>query len=207
MTAYNLQFPLNDEDITKLQLGDLVYLSGTAFTCRSRLQKYIFDEGHSFPFSITDINLLIHVGPVIRKVNSRWKLISFMPTSSIRFEKWGPKAVREWNLKIIIGKTTMGSATAEAMAENKCIHVSPQAVCPNLWIDAIEIKDAYLRDELGSIEAPWILELIKLGPFIVDIDSKGNNYFEKLDTEILENKKKVYRELKISDDFKYTKLY
>ena len=31
----------------------------------------------------------IHVGPVIVKENGNWNMKSFMPTSSIRFEKWG----------------------------------------------------------------------------------------------------------------------
>ena len=45
MAEYHLTSPLKDEDVMKLKLGDTVYLSGNAFTCRSRLQKYIFDEG------------------------------------------------------------------------------------------------------------------------------------------------------------------
>ena len=207
MTRYNLEIPLKNTDIEKIKIGDLVYFSGQAFTCRSRLQKYIFDEKHKLPFSTKNKNLLIHVGPIIIKEDKGWKLVSFMPTSSIRFEKWGPKSVKEWGLKAIIGKTTMGESTIKAMKENKCIHASPLCVSPNLWLNSIKVKNVFLLDELGSIEASWHLELNKLGPFLVDIDCWGNSYFNKLDIILEENRKKVYTSLKIPDDFRYTKLY
>ena len=207
MAKYNLKIPLQDRDIEKVRIGDLVYFSGKAFTCRSRLQRYIFDEKHLLPFSTEDKNLLIHVGPIVRKKDNQWKLISFMPTSSIRFEKWGPKSVKEWGLKAIVGKTTMGEETIKAMKKNKCIHASPLCVSPNLWSDSINIRNVYLYKELGSIEAAWQLELNNLGPFIVDIDCHGNNYFDNLDKIVEKNRKKVYENLRIPEDFKYTKLY
>ena len=207
MAKYYLQVPLKEEDIKKIRIGDLVYFSGEAFTCRSRLHRYIFDEKNVLPFSTKEKNLLIHVGPVIIKENNKWKLVSFMPTSSIRFEKWGAKSIKEWGLKAIVGKTTMGEETAAAMKENICIHLTPQCVSPNLWIDSIEIEDVYLFDELGTIEAAWQFKLNNLGPFLVDMDSEGNNYFDSIDGVIEKNRKKVYRDLKIPEDFKYTKLY
>ena len=48
MAEYHLTSPLSEEDIRKLKIGDTVYISGNAFTCRSRLQRYIFDEAHWF---------------------------------------------------------------------------------------------------------------------------------------------------------------
>jgi len=130
-----------------------------------------------------------------------------MPTSSIRFEKWGAKSVSQWNLKMIVGKTTMGAETAAMMKEKKCVHVSPRSVSPNLWIDSIEVEDVYLYDELGRIEAAWFFRLHDLGPFIVDIDCAGNNYFDKLDGIIEERKQAALKELGIDDTFEFTKLY
>jgi len=207
MAEYHLTAPLKDEDVTKLKLGDIVYISGECFTCRSRLQKYIFDEGNTLPFDTTDRNILIHNGPIVVKENGKWRLVSFMPTSSIRFEKWGAKSVSEWNLKMIVGKTTMGDETAKMMKEKKCVHVSPRSVSPNLWIDSIEIEDVYLYDELGRIEAAWFFKLHDLGPFIVDIDTEGNNYFDRLDEDIAKRKEKALEKLGIDDSFEFTKLY
>ena len=207
MAEYHLTSPLKEEDIQRLKLGDTVYISGECFTCRSRLQKYIFDEKHILPFDTKDRNILIHNGPIVVKENGKWRLVSFMPTSSIRFEKWGAKSVDEWNLKMIVGKTTMGEKTAKMMKEKKCVHVSPRSVSPNLWIDSIEIQDVYLYDELGRIEAAWFFKLNDLGPFIVDIDCNGNNYFDRLDKDIEKRKNEAMRKLGIEEDFEFTKLY
>ena len=207
MAEYHLKSPLTDEDVCKLRLGDTVYISGECFTCRSRLQRYIFDENNDLPFDTKNRNVLIHNGPIVVKENGKWRLVSFMPTSSIRFEKWGAKSVDEWGLKMIVGKTTMGEKTAKMMKEKKCVHVSPRSVSPNLWIDSIEVQDVYLYDELGRIEAAWFFKLNGLGPFIVDIDTEGNNYFDRLDDQIRQKKDEALKKLGIPDDYEFTKLY
>ena len=207
MAEYHLTGPLTDADVEKLNVGDMVYISGEVFTCRSRLQKYIFDEKNTLPFSTEKRNILIHNGPIVIKEDGKWKLMSFMPTSSIRFEKWGAKSVEEWGLKMIVGKTTMGAKTAEMMKKKKCVHVSPRSVSPNLWIDSIEVQDVNLFQELGSIEAAWFFKVTELGPFIVDIDTKGNSLFDRLDETIAKNKENALKELGIDPDFEFTKLY
>ena len=207
MAEYHLTGPLTDSDVEQLKIGDTVYISGEAFTCRSRLQKYIFDEKNALPFSTENRNILIHNGPIVIKENGKWKLVSFMPTSSIRFEKWGAKSVDAWNLKMIVGKTTMGKETAEMMKRKKCVHVSPRSVSPNLWVDSIEVQDVHLYDELGRIEAAWFFKVKELGPFIVDIDTEGNNYFDRFDDAIQKRKEEALRELGINPDYRFTKLY
>jgi len=207
MALYNLNIPVTDDEVRTLRIGDMVSFSGSAWTCRSRLHRYIFDEGHRLPFSTENQNVLIHVGPIIVRENNAWRLVSFTPTSSIRFEKWGARSVEEWKLKAIVGKTTMGPATMAAMKRFGCVHLAPVGVTPELFVDRITVKDVYLFDELGSIEASWQLHLEKIGPFIVDIDTEGNNYFEQLDRVIDDNRKDAYKKLGIPEDFEYTKLY
>jgi tartrate/fumarate subfamily iron-sulfur-dependent hydro-lyase beta chain len=207
MADFHLTVPLEEDEIKKLTIGDMVFFSGPAWTCRSRLHRYVFDEGHPLPFSTRERNLLIHVGPVVLKEKGKWKLLSFTPTSSIRFEKWGPQSITEWSLKAIVGKTTMGKSSMEAMKAETCIHATPIGIIPNLYQDQIQIEDVYWLEELGSIEAAWILKLKDLGPFLVDIDSEGRNYFDELDSKIAVNRKKAYQRLEIPEDFEYTKLY
>jgi len=143
----------------------------------------------------------------MKKNAESWDVISYMPTSSIRFEKWGALSVDQWKLRLIVGKTTMGEKTRQMMQKKKCVHVSPQCVSPNLWIDSISVEDVKLFDELGSIEATWCLRLGKLGPFVVDIDCKGNELFKKVNREVDKNRIAAMRMLNIPEDFEYTKLY
>ena len=207
MATYYLKTPLSEQDVTQLKLGDVVYITGDAFTCRSRLHRWVLDENHPLPDAGKQRDLLIHVGPIVLREDGGFKLVSFMPTSSIRFEKWGAKSVDQWNLRMIVGKTTMGPQTEEMMRRKKCVHVSPRSVSPNLWIDSIEVEDVHLFKELGSIEAAWFFRLDRLGPFIVDIDTEGNNYFDQFDASIQANKEEALRQLGIDPDYSFTKLY
>jgi len=207
MAVHHLATPLSEEDVMRLKVGDSVYLSGKAFTCRSRLHRWVLDENHEFPFDHSTTNVLIHTGPIVLRENEGWKLVSFMPTSSIRFEKWGARTVKEWGLRMIIGKTTMGEETTKMMTQCKCVHVSPHSVSPNLWCDAISVDGVDLLDELGSIEATWHLTLNELGPFVVDIDCDGNNLYASREQEVNKNRKEALRALGIGEDFQYTKLY
>ena len=206
MATYELQTPFDPAEIAKLRIGDLVYVSGKAFTCRSRLHRWVFDEKHPSPKAAMERDLLIHVGPIVLRHEDSYELVSFMPTSSIRFEKWGAKSVENWGLKMIIGKTTMGAETMAMMKKLGCVHVSPQGVSPNLWASQINITGVELFDELGTIEATWHMDLDKLGPFVVDMDTQGNNLFEAVDKIVEENKAKAYAKLGL-EDFEYTKLY
>jgi len=208
MATYYLKTPLSAEDVEQLKIGDVVYISGDAFTCRSRLHRWVLDENHPLPKAGAERDLLIHVGPIVLpEADGRWKLISFMPTSSIRFEKWGARAVDEWGLRMIVGKTTMGEETMAMMQEKKCVHVSPQCVSPNSWVDHIQITDVELFNELGTIEATWHMTVDELGPFVVDIDCHGNNLYKNHEQEVDACREQVLEELGIGSDFEYTKLY
>ena len=207
MATYYLKTPLSEEDVMQLKLGDVVYITGDAFTCRSRLHRWVIDENHPLPKAGQERDLLIHVGPIVLREDGGYKLVSFMPTSSIRFEKWGARAVEEWGLRMIVGKTTMGEETMAMMQTKKCVHVSPQCVSPNFWVQNINITDVELFDELGTIEATWSMTVDKLGPFVVDIDCYGNNLYKNHEQEVDEAREKALEKLGIGIDFEYTKLY
>lgn len=204
---YHLTAPLTEDAVRQLQIGDTVYLSGEVFTGRSRIHRYILEQAHTLPEAAARRGAMIHVGPIMVRADRGWELVSFMPTSSLRFERWGADSVEHWGLRMIVGKTTMGRATMEAMKKFGCVHVSPQCVSPNLWHDSIEIQGVELFDELGSIEACWLLKLKELGPFIVDIDASGRNYFDMLDRHVAQQRELALRTLGIPADFTPTKLY
>ena len=204
---YHLKAPLTEEAVRQLHIGDTVYLSGEVFTGRSRIHRYIFDEEHILPQEAMRRGAMVHVGPIMVKTDDGWELVSFMPTSSLRFEKWGADSVEKWGLRIIVGKTTMGKDTLDAMQKYGCVHVSPQCVSPNLWHDSIKIQGVELFEELGSIEACWLLELDELGPFIVDMDSHGRNYFDELDVHVAKQRDAVLTQMGVDPNFIPTKLY
>ena len=204
---YHLKAPLSEEDVRKLNIGDTIYLSGEVFTGRSRIHRYIFDEEHILPIEAKRRQAMVHVGPIMVRGAWGWELVSFMPTSSLRFEKWGADSVEKWGLRIIVGKTTMGKDTLDAMEKYGGVHVSPQCASPNLWHDSITIQGVELFEELGSIEACWLLDLNELGRFIVVMDSHGRNYFDELDVHVAKQRDAVLASMGVPADFTPTKLY
>ena len=93
------------------------------------------------------------------------------------------------------------------MKEKTCVHVSPRGVSPNLWASSINITNVELFDELGTIEATWHMTVDELGPFVVDIDCRGNNLYKNHEQEVDACREQVLEDLGIGSDFEYTKLY
>ena len=51
------------------------------------------------------------------------------------------------------------------------------------------------------------LTVDKLGPFVVDIDCRGNNLYKNHEAEVDANRKAALAALGIGEDFEYTRLY
>ncbi len=205
METVRLTSPLSLDDVQNLRLGDLVYISGIMFTCRGLFQKRVIDEGIPPPINTHKINVLVHVGPIVKKKNGGWEVISMQPTTSNRYEKWGPKIIDNLGLRAIIGKGTMGPATAKAMQNFGCVHLTTVGVLGAVIPLTVKVKEVHWY-ELGPIEATWVLEAKNFGPYLVDIDANGNRYFENIDKNIEAKRREIYRKLGIPEDFTYTSL-
>ena len=205
MKTVRLTTPLSLEDVNSLDLGDLVYISGLIFTCRGLFQRRVVDEGIPPPIDTSKKNVMVHVGPIMKKENGGWEVVSMQPTTSTRYEKWGPKTVEKLGLRAIIGKGTMGPATAEAMGRFGCVHLTTVGILGALIPLTVKVKEVYWY-ELGPIEATWVLEAKDFGPYQVDIDAKGNRYFENIDKVVDAKREEIYKKLGIPKDFKYASL-
>lgn len=201
----DLQLPLSEEVARDLQLGDMVTVSGMAFTGRSRFHIRAIEEELFPPIDYRAINSFFHVGPVMRPVEDGWEIVSIEPTSSIRFERYGADVVRKFRLRTLIGKTTMGPRTAEALREVGGVYLSKIGLCGNQLASQVKkVHGVYFLDELGKTEATWIFELERFGPFFVGIDAHGNNYFEDLDAAARARMNELNERLGIPPGFDFT---
>lgn len=181
----HLQLPLREDEARALKLGDMVTVSGTIFTGRSRFHIRAIEDGIVPPLDYNRTNCFFHVGPVMREEAGEWKIVSIEPTSSIRFERYGADVIRKLNLRTLIGKTTMGPRTVEALQEVGGVYLSKIGVCGNQLAPQVkQVRAVHFLDELGKTEATWIFEVEKFGPFFVAIDAHGNSYFENLNADI-----------------------
>ena len=203
----NLRLPMSESTARSLRLGEIVTVSGLLFTGRSRLHIRAIEENIFPPIDYERINCFFHVGPVMKKEDGVWRVVSCEPTSSIRFERYGADVVRKFRLRTLIGKTTMGARTAAALKEVGGVYLSKIGLSGNSLRRQIrKVHNVYFLDELGKTEATWIYEVEEFGPFFVAIDAEGNNYFELLASDVEKKMPQIEREMGIAPDYAFTEV-
>ncbi len=201
----DLQLPLSKEVARGLKLGQMVSVSGMVFTGRSQFHIRAIEQELFPPIDYQAINGFFHVGPVMRQSADGWEIVSIEPTSSIRFERYGADVVRKFGIRALIGKTTMGPKTAQALREVGGVHLSKIGLCGNQLASQVKkIHAVHFLDELGKTEASWIFELQRFGPFFVGMDAHGNNYFEQLDAKTRSHMQAINKQLGIPENFELT---
>jgi len=204
-TIRHLGLPLSEAEARALPLGALVTVTGLVFTGRSRFYIRAVEQGLLPPLDFQQINAFFHVGPVMRKQDGDWHIVSIEPTSSIRFERYSPEVIRRLGLRVLIGKTTMGVETAKALQEVGGVHLSKVGLCGNkLATQVRKVCGHYFLEELGVTETTWVFEVERFGPFFVDMDAQGNNYFTILNAEVEKRRSLVDAKLGIPANFSLT---
>lgn len=200
-----LRLPLSEAEARSLRLGDQVTVTGLLFTGRSRFHIRAIEEGCWPPLDYAEVNAFFHVGPVMRPQGSGWDVVSCEPTSSLRFERYGAAVVRQFGLRTLIGKTTMGPATAQALREVGGVFLSKIGLSGNaLRRQVRRVREVHFLDELGKTEATWVFAVEDFGPFFVAMDAAGGNYFHDLDREVEAALPAIERDLGIPADYAFT---
>ncbi len=203
----DLKLPLSAADARELKLGEMVTVSGLIFTGRSRFHIRAIEDNVFPEIDYEKINAFFHVGPVMKQTAEGWEVVSIEPTSSIRFERYGADVVRKFKLRTLIGKTTMGKRTAEALKEVGGVYLSKIGLSGNsLRKQVKKVREVYFLDELGKTEATWVFEVEEFGPFFVAIDAEGRNYFEDLAADVDAAMPERCRELGIPEDYGFTEV-
>ena len=201
----HLNLPLSEDQARALQIGQMVTVTGTVFTGRSRFHIRAIEDGTTPPLDFSEINCFFPVGPVMRQDGDQWRVVSIEPTSSIRFERYGADVVRRLGLRTLIGKTTMGPRTVEALAEIGGVYLSKIGICGNQLAPQVKrVVGVHFVEELGKTEATWVFEVERFGPFFVAIDAHGNSYFEDLNRDLGSRMGPLRRRLGIPDGYRYT---
>lgn len=197
-SEYKLRTPLREEDIRSLNVGDIVYLTGIIVSARDAAHKRaleLLEKGEKLPIDLRGL-AVYHVGPVVRKTESGWEIISAGPTTSTRMEAYEADFIAKTGVRMIIGKGGMGPRTVEACKKHGAVYTIYPGGVAALAARAIKrVIDVYWLD-LGIPEAMWVMEVENFGPLTVIIDSKGNNFYEKRYKEIREKlDKEIYPQI------------
>jgi len=179
MTTYKLNTnDLRKDTIKNLNVGDIIFLSGTIFTARDRAQQLLLETPiEKLPFDPTNMPIY-HCGPLAKRTDDSWKIISCGPTTSSRLEETQGKIIKKYRSPLLIGKGGMGKKTKKSLKENTCVYASYTGGCGALAAENIcKVKDVFYLEDLGMAEAIWILEVKEFGPLLVSMDSKEESLY------------------------------
>lgn len=185
MGTYYLKTPIDEKEIRELKVGDVIYVDGIVITARDAAHRRAVDyyeKGLSVPVSFEG-NVVYHCGPLVKKVDEKWVVVSAGPTTSTRMEYIMPAFIKLFKPRVIVGKGGLKDGTLKALSEHGAVYASYPGgvgVTAALMIEDV-VKVEWL--DLGPPEALWVLKVKNFGPLIVTMDSHGNSVHKEVEAE------------------------
>ena len=174
-----LQAPLSEEQVRSLKVGDLVLISGPAFTGRDAVHAHLMK--HEPPVDLRG-SVLYHCGPVVVKEGEGWRVTAAGPTTSIREEPYQGEIIKRYGVRAIIGKGGMGAKTLAALKEHGAVYLNAIGGAAQFYARTIERVDGVSLLEFGTPEAMWHLT-VRDFPAIVTMDAHGNSLHKDIEQE------------------------
>jgi len=197
MATYHLKTPISEEEIRKLKVNDVLYITGTIVTARDQAHRRAleyFKQGKPLPINLEGL-AVFHCGPVVSKEGEKWVAVAAGPTTSTRMDIFEDEFIKNFKVRVVIGKGGMGKRTTDAMAKYGAVYGAFTGGAAILAAKAIKNVRGVEWLDLGTPEALWIFEVEDFGPLTVAIDSHGNNLFMDVAKAVEENRKKIYEKL------------
>jgi tartrate/fumarate subfamily iron-sulfur-dependent hydro-lyase beta chain len=177
---YHLNLPLMKNEISKLQIRDVIYVSGKIFTARDEAHQLMLDlEANTVPFTPAEM-ALFHCGPLMKQVESGWQVISAGPTTSSRMELFEDRFIAKYSITLIIGKGGMSFRTQHALQKHGAVYTAFTGGVGALAADLIDdVLNVFWLERLGMPEAVWLFRVKDFGPLIVAMDAHGASLYKR----------------------------
>ncbi len=191
---HHVKTPVPEEEIRRLRVGDIVYISGTVITARDEAHLKaleMWEKGEEPPVSFEG-NVVFHCGPIMRREGDRWVVVAAGPTTSARMEIFQDRFIEAFRPSIIVGKGGMGERTAAACEKYGCVYGAFTGGAALLAARGIkEVREVFWLEELGMPECLWVYEVEEWGPITVTIDTHGGNLTADVAKRIQANKERI----------------
>ncbi len=195
---YHLKTPVPEAEIRKLEMGDLVYITGTVITARDEAHLKaleLHETGEKPPVDFNGVGIF-HCGPIMKEVDGEWTVVAAGPTTSARMEIFQDNFIEAFHPAIIIGKGGMGDRTSKACQEYGCVYGAFTGGAALLAARGIKkVRDVFWLDELGMPECLWVYDVDDFGPMIVTIDTHGNNMTKNVKEQVTVRMDKILTEM------------
>jgi fumarate hydratase, class I len=167
-----LEPPLSEEKVRALKVGDVVLINGPIVTGRDAAHSYLLHN--ESPCDLRG-GILYHCGPVMIKVDGRWKTNAAGPTTSIREEPYEADVIKRFGIRAVMGKGGMGRKTLAGLKEHGAVYLHAIGGAAQFYARCLpKVHNVYLLEELGVPEAMWVFEARDF-PAIVTMDAHGNS--------------------------------
>ena len=185
----SLTTPVGDAEIRALDLGDVVYLTGAVYTAREGVYRRVVEQGEALPESVRALtNVNFHCSPAASvRPDGTYAVEAVTATASFRFGQ----SMRRWfersGARVILGKAGL---TELAYREWFVPHGAVYLTTVGYGLGAAygrcirRVIDVHWLRELGIAQALWVLEVDRLGPFLVEGDREGRSLFALANREV-----------------------
>lgn len=178
-----LRAPISEEEIRKLQVGDVVKISGMMYTGRDAIHKYLSD--HDAPLDLNG-QIIYHCGPVVSKDEAgNYHIKAAGPTTSIREEPYQGDIMKKFGIRAVMGKGGMGPKTLAALNEHGGVYLNAIGGAAQYYADCIKGVEGVDLMQFGIPEAMWHLRVEDFTA-VVTMDSHGNSLHADVDKSSLE---------------------
>ncbi len=175
MAQIKLDLPLEKSELTKLNSGDAVLLSGVMYTMRDaghkRCLEYLHEHG-KLPFDLEG-QTLFYAGPTPPTPTQPFGAIG--PTTASRMDFATPEMMRA-GIVATVGKGKRSKEVSDACVETGGVYFAAVGGIAALLAQSVKTSETIAWDDLGTEALRKIT--VEDFPAYVELDTKGNHLYE-----------------------------
>jgi len=195
-----LTTPVAPDAIARLKLGDVVWLDGVVYTAREGVYRKVVDEGQDLPASVrgaTNVNFHCAPAAAVRPDGSH-VVEAVTATASFRFGGTLARWLERSGARVILGKAGLSErAYREWFVPWGAVYLTTVGYGLGATYGRCikRVVEVHWLEELGIAQALWVLEVERLGPFLVESDLEGRSLFALANREVTARVRAVYQSL------------
>ena len=199
----HLHTPLSEEEIRSLELDDVVYLSGEAYSMlyadHYTLILDWMEQGQEIPMNLNG-GVIYNTGTIWRRTeDGRYDMRALGATTSSKFNQQTPPFLAATGSRAVIGKGGMDQATLDAMKQYGCVYLAIVGGCSAVYTPAAKLVDDYWPELMPVDNQRLKFELNEFGPLFVAMDANGNSVYAQCIDNAQKNRPAIYQTLGIKE--------
>src|SRR5580704_1680080 len=174
-----LRAPISKEQVRALKVGDVVIIQGEMYTGRDAVHAHLMKNPP--PVDLHGA-VLYHCGPVMLKTGDEWTVKAAGPTTSSREEPYQADIIKNFGVRLVMGKGGMGKKTLAALKEHGAVYLNGIGGAAQYYARAIDKVLGVSLLDFGIPEAMWKLHVHDFMA-IVTMDAHGNSLHADVERE------------------------